>query len=253
MINPMELTDKKILVAGASGTLGKAIVKQIKALGADVIVLSRDSEKMRTVLSEIECDDVPDYTYDYNELTDIKSVISKIAAEQGKLDGFVYAVGVMDMIPLRALVPEKLEAVMNVNYNAFVEFVRCISQKSCSNDGACIIGISSIASLKGERAKLAYSSSKAAMDAAVRCMAHELTPKRGIRVNAIQPAGINVGGYVDYLEDNKDSDYVKAKIERQFAGLIEPQEVANLTAFLLSDATKTITGNSIKIDAGCLV
>lgn len=246
----IDLTGKTVLVAGASGGIGRCITRQVSDSGAKTIALARDREKLRYILSEMHCSSVKDYQHDFDDLDAIRNVVEKIVAENGKLDGFVYSAGIARTHPLSALTPERIEEVMRVNYSAFVEFARWISKKNNCNNGASFVVVSSVASIKGDRAKVAYSASKAAIDASVRCMARELGEKRKIRVNSIQPAGVKTDMYLNYINENRDSDYVKHKLDSQFMGLIDPEEIANVAAFLLSDAVKTVSGTSILMDGG---
>ena len=89
------------------------------------------------------------------------------------------------------------------------------------------------------------------MDAAVRCLAKELADKK-IRVNTVNPALINTEIYQQFLNNSGDSEDAKNIMARQYLGLGEPIDVANMIAFLLSDASKFITGSSVDIDGGRL-
>lgn len=97
-----------------------------------------------------------------------------------------------------------------------------------------------------------YCSSKAAIDATVRCMATELGT-RGIRVNSVQPGWVATDMYSHWLELNGDEREAVEDIKnRRVLPITEPYEVANLIAFLLSDATRTITGTAMRIDGGAM-
>ena len=233
MYNPMNLIGKNVLIAGATGGIGEIITKTINDLGATLIAVVRDSNKMQSIIKKSNCKEIKIYEHDFNELVSIKKIVDNIVKENGKLDGFVYSAGINSEIPFRNMTDERIKRTMDVNFGAFTEFARCISSKRNSNDNASFVAISSVSSLKGDKAKLAYCASKAAMDASVRCMAYELTPKRGIRVNSIQPAGVATGMYLKYLDDNQNSEYVGTKLERQFIGLIDPYDIANCVAFFI--------------------
>lgn len=110
--------------------------------------------------------------------------------------------------------------------------------------------MSSISSIRGFKAKTEYCVSKASVDAFVRCMALELAPRK-IRINSVMPSIVLTPMAEKAIEVNeavgrKDSDIAPL-------GATEPYEVANTIAFLLSDATKTITGTSILIDGGATI
>ena len=113
------------------------------------------------------------------------------------------------------------------------------------------MAMSSTGSIHGKPTKVAYSASKAAIDASIRCMVCDLKQKK-IRINSIMPSWVNTNMYASFLRDYPDSRDIQEIQERQYLGVSEPVEVANVIAFLLSDATKTITGTSILMDGGIL-
>ena len=138
---------------------------------------------------------------------------------------------------------------MDVNFYGFVELTRLITKKGCMNEGSSIVVMSSISSIRGYKAKTEYCVSKAAVDAFVRCMALELAEKK-IRINSVMPGEVNTPMGIRAREMAIAAGVVP---KPQPLGPTEPYEVANTIAFLLSDATKTITGTSIRIDGGACV
>jgi len=125
---------------------------------------------------------------------------------------------------------------------------RCITRKNSFNRGGSIVALSSVSSIKGLKSKTAYSASKAALDAAVRCMAAELGIK-GIRVNSVLKG---------WVSSDMDKEFIKTNMElggnddlnRQFLGVIDPADVADSIAFLLSDASRLVSGISLVLDGG---
>ena len=109
--------------------------------------------------------------------------------------------------------------------------------------------MSSISSIKGYKAKTEYCVSKAAVDAFVRCMALELSDRK-IRINSVMAAEVLTSLAMKARETNA---MVGASNFESPLGSSEPYEVANTIAFLLSDATKTITGTSLLIDGGACI
>jgi len=146
---------------------------------------------------------------------------------------------------------EDILPTMQINFFSFVEIIRCLTQKKRFSDGGSIVAMSSTGSIHGKPTKTAYSASKAAIDAAIRCMICDLS-KRKIRINSVMPSWVNTKMYASFLRDYPDSKDIKEIEERQYMGVSEPEEVANVIAFLLSDAKKTITGTSILMDGGIL-
>ena len=186
------------------------------------------------------------------DLTDsnaVDSAVSDIIEKYGKLDGLVHCAGISSRKPLNVLSKEGFSKVMDINFYSFVELVKQCAKKKHINDGASIVVMSSISSIRGFKAKTEYCVSKAAVDAFVRCMALELADRK-IRVNSVMAAEVLTPLAMKAREMNTSvgaSDFIAP------LGPSEPHEVANTIVFLLSDATKTITGTSLLIDGGACI
>ncbi len=241
---------KTILIVGASSGIGEETARVLYSRGARVILVARRKERLADICSSFEDDRGAIYSYDVSELAGIEGLIRKIVSENGKLDGMVYAAGIADDVPLKFLSNERLMDTFQVNYFGFVEFTRQISRKNCYNKGMRIVAVSSIAAIRGEKAHTAYSASKAAIDATVRCLSKELFDK-GISINSVQPAMINTQMYEAYLEMFEEEKVAeKELVKRQYGGIGKTQDVANAISFLLSDQSRFITGISLPIDGG---
>lgn len=251
MKNIIDLTDRTILVAGASSGMGAETTVLCSELGAKIVLVARREDKLREVMQKLQGDGHSYFPFDLNELDNIEVFIKSVVKETGALDGMVYSAGIPGTRPLKMLKPAALSEVMNINFSAFVELVRCVTKKNMFNRGMSIVGISSISSTMGSLGKTAYCSSKAAMDSATRCMAKELAPN-GIRVNTVCPGIIETALFQTFQDNAGDSHDAQAKIERQYLGLGKPIDVANTIAFLLSDASRMITGANIGVDGGML-
>ena len=132
-------------------------------------------------------------------------------------------------------------------YFAFIDLLRDLMKRKAFAKNASIVVMSSISSIRAMKAKMVFSAAKAALDASVRSLALELAPK-GIRINSIQKGAVDVDFEKDHIQ--AVSALNDDMTGRQVLGLTAASEVANLVAFLLSDATKTMTGTSIVIDGG---
>lgn len=251
MINPMDLTGKRILVTGATGGMGIETSIQLSKLGAKVVICGRNNEKLQEVYDRLEGNGHAKYVFDLSVVDSIESIIKKIVSECGEFHGFAHCAGIAPMRPLRMTKRENMIEVMDANLFSFIEIVRCITKKGCFADGGSIIAISSTASIQGKQSKVAYSASKAALDGAIRCLVCDLK-KRRIRVNSVLPCWVNTRMYKNYIDRYPDTFEIQEIKERQYMGVTEPIEIANTIAFLLSDAAKTITGTSILIDGGMM-
>lgn len=251
MINPMDLTGKRVLITGASSGIGQETAVLISKLGAETVLIARREEQLKETHSKLAGSGHKYYCYDLSNVDDIEKLIDAVIMGGGSIDGFVHCAGVGNTRPLKMLKPQHIKEVMEVNFYSFVEIVRCITKKNNYNHGLSIVGVSSVASLQGNQSKTAYCSSKAAMDAAIRCMAKELAPKQ-VRVNSVMPGLIKTAIFESFLEKGSDSEDAKNVMARQYLGVGEPQDVANMVAYLLSDASKFITGTSVAVDGGRL-
>lgn len=252
MYDLVDLKEKRILITGASSGIGKGIATLLDQLEAEMILVARRTENLKEIVTGLHNKNSCYYTADLSELDAIEELIKQIVTEHGPLDGFVHSAGISSSRPLKTIKPDILDQVMKINFYSFVELCRCITmRKRFSADGCNIVGISSTGSLLGNSSKTAYCASKAAMDAAVRCMAKELADKH-IRVNTVAPAFIETDIYDSFLEKGEGSKDVELTMARQYLGLGQPSDVANLTAFLLSDASRFITGSTIGVDGGKL-
>ena len=249
MINPMDLTGKRILVTGATGGIGRETAVQLSKLGATVVITGRNEEKLLQTYEMLESTGHSKYILDLDEVDAIENIIKTIVEECGTFDGYAHCAGVAQMRPLKMTRKRNIVDMMNANFFSFIEIVRCITKKNCFSDEGSIVAVSSTASIQGKQSKVCYSSSKAALDASIRCLICDLK-KRKIRVNSVMPCWVNTSLYKGYLNRYPDTFEVQEIKEKQYMGVTEPIEVANTIAFLLSDAAKTITGTSILIDGG---
>lgn len=250
MINPMDLTDRKIIVTGASSGLGRQICITLSKLGAHVIMIARRTEELQKTLSMMEGVNHSYYSYDLFDIDGISDLIKKIVDENGKLDGFVHSAGLGTMKPLKLNTYDFMKKMYDINVFSFVEICRNYATKK-NNNGGSIVVVSSAASVRGDKAKVAYCSSKGALDSAVQALAAELGAKN-IRVNSVHPGWINTEMYQSYVE--AVGKQVIAEIEeRQIMGVAEPVDIAMPIAFLLSDASKQITGTPVLVDGGRLI
>lgn len=252
MINPMVLTGKRILITGASSGIGRETAVVLSRLGAVLILLGRDEAALKETWGLLENPDLHQtVALDLAKIEEIEPLIKSLTSEQ-PFAGFVHCAGIAPLRPLAMTKKDNIEQVMNVNFYSFVEIVRVLTKgKKGFTEGGSIVVMSSTASIHGKPTKLAYSASKASIDAAIRCLTVELKAKR-IRINSVMPSWVNTRKLTAYLNDYPDSVEVKEIQEKQYLGITQVNEVANVIAFLLSDATKTITGTSILMDGGIL-
>ena len=246
MINPMELTGKHVLITGGSSGIGRQCAIQASRLGAHVTLVSRSEEKLRETIQRL---DRPEehacYPFDLNETGQIEALVKRIVAERGAVDGFCHSAGIGTGRMVKSSKPAYVEKMFRIHEFAFIELVRCLAQKGCSNDGASFVGVSSVAAEKGNVSQGAYAAAKAGMNSFVRPAAQELSHRK-IRVNTVAYAMVDTDMFQEFLENGGDNRVT----ERQFLGTIDVESAANAVMFLLGDACKFITASTLPVYAG---
>jgi NAD(P)-dependent dehydrogenase (short-subunit alcohol dehydrogenase family) len=232
-----------IIFFGPVSKLNKVIVESMVEQHADGIVwLVSDSgvEKMPALANVSFIGVDPEIG--------IEETIKKQKDSFGPLNGVVFADGVGGVRPAKSNSSAFVEEMFQKNIFSFFELTRALIRSRLLEKGASIVCLSSVSSVKGLKSKSVYSASKAALDAAVRGLAAELSSKR-IRVNSIQKGWVDVDMELDFIKDNieisEDSDFA-----RQLLGAVPATELASLIMFLLSDKVTTMTGVNLKLDGG---
>ena len=247
-MNIIDLTNKTYFVTGAGSGIGRETAKVLSEQGARVVLLDLNEEGLNETLTLLSGSGHISKVCDLTNFEALPALVKEVITETGAVDGLVHCAGISSRKPLNVLRPVGFSKVMDVNFYSFEELTRLLAKKGNMKDGGSIVVMSSISSVKGYKAKSEYCVSKAAVDAFVRCMAQELAVRK-IRVNSIMPGTVNTPLAQKAREMAMSAG---SEIEKQLLGDTEPYEVANTIAFLLSDATRTITGTSIQIGGGKL-
>ena len=247
----MDLKNKVIFVSGATSAIGMGIALECARAGASLILSGRDPDRLQKSASMIGSSVAHCLVMDLEDIDGIAASITELHG-QYKIDGFVHAAGLHEIIPLQICKPERLMRAFTINAIAGIQLSRLMAHPKLANSdlGASHVFISSVSSHKAEAGLLAYSSSKAALTAAVRGLAVELAPKK-IRVNALTLGWVNTPAAARTLEamgTPKAEQYTK----RYPLGLGEISDVSNGILFLLSQKSRWMTGTELIMDGGVL-
>ncbi len=245
----LNLRDKRILITGASKGIGKELSIFLDACGCQLILHASSELSLAPLRDTLKNKNHIFWQSDFSDVSKLSEEISSLSLSSKKLDGFVHCVGVRSRRPLNMLKFEHVQHVMNVNYFSFIELVRLLSKKENYNSGMSIVTMSSVSSLSGGASVTAYAASKAAIDAAIRCLSKELYSKT-IRLNSIIAGQVLTEAYVELMETKTTTE--DKVMERQYLGAVSTSDVVNAIVFLLSDRSKMITGKSIPVDGGYL-
>lgn len=236
-----------VILTGATSGIGFEILKQIVSEGHKVYAIGRDFSKIIDYFGENNSQLI-NLTTDLQNTASIAYIFETILENGEKVDAFVNCAGYEETIPLKQYSRELIANIFDVNVFSTIEFLRFITQKKYSSDGASIVLFSSVMGNLGQPGKVGYCSSKAAVNGIVKSASLELS-KRKIRVNSISPGIVNTE--LTQKLFNKIGEQAKnGIIEQHPLGIGEPEDIVPLVLFLISSKAKWITGADIVIDGG---
>lgn len=245
----IDLNKKNIIVTGASSGIGRQCAITFSQLGANVILIARNEERLKGTFNKLEKANHLIIFQDITEYNKLEEVVNTAVDKVGKISGFVHSAGIEMTLPLRSIQSSYYEEIFSVNVIAGFELAKIISKKKyLDGDGASFIFISSVMGILGQPGKVAYCSSKGALISGARAMALELE-KKNIRVNCILP-GVVETEMSNKMFENLPEESMKSIVNMHPLGLGKPEDIASACAFLLSDAAKWITGINLIVDGG---
>ncbi len=247
MWNPYDFTGKRVILTGATSGIGKATAIKLSQQGAEVCMLARNLDKLNETLSMMCGTGHRCYQKDFSEAGGYKEIFDDIVSDGHKIDSMVYCAGMAKILPINLLNKQTIDESMTVNLYSFVEMVSILSKKKY-HEKTSIVGVSSISTLYPQKCQGVYVATKSAMNSMVTAMALELTQKN-IRINTVMPSSTNTQMLKEAI-DGKSDEEIKHLMNKQVLGLAEPEDVADIILFLLSDASRMITGRAIYADAG---
>ncbi len=231
---------KNILITGASSGIGETVARYLSEQGYRVILVARSRDKLEQMCNELQ--NAICFPYDLSDLNHIESIFQFCKENEILLDGVVHSAGTADLGAVRSMNADSAQYVMNVNCMSFTQIGKFMASRKYSANESSIVAISSLATQSMSAGTAAYAMSKTALNTACCILAKELARRR-IRVNAIMPGYV----YAPVLRWNFDLEKLP---HIQPFGFIQPEEIAYLAEFLLSDKSKLITGALIPISGG---
>lgn len=238
-----------VVITGASRGIGLAAAKRLLAAGGRVVAAARDIDKLKEAYSFCDEDAVRLISWDFSEPGKVQGFADKVMDEAGPVRGLVYCAGIQLTLPLSMSKPDLARKIFGLNTFSAMEAVRCFSKKNiASSEGASFVLISSLSAREGALGKSLYGASKGALEGFLPAAAAELA-QRNIRLNCIAPGLVKTDMSAEFL-DRMTPDQ-RTKLESAYPlGFGEPEDVAAMIEWLLSPASRWVTGQIYVMDGG---
>ena len=139
-MNPFSLEGKLIVVTGASSGIGRQCAIDCSMMGASVVLIARDEERLKETVSMMEYPERHScYLVDLFQIDQIRPLVDNIVSAHGKIDAYVHAAGIEKTLPLKLLSSDDYKSVFTVNTLSAFEFIRYFSSRKNFNDGGRIV------------------------------------------------------------------------------------------------------------------
>ena len=238
------LEKKNIIVTGASGGIGNAIIKKLSEEGANILASGTKIEKLEELKKNFE--GLKILKFDISQSDKIEEFIENATSELGgSLDGIVNNAGItQDNLAIRMSLDE-WQKVININLTSTFLMSKFAIKKMLKNKSGKIVNITSVVGHTGNLGQVNYTASKAGIVAMSKSLAIEYA-KKNININCISPGFIKTA-MTDKIDD-KFKEVIISKIPS--ARLGEPDDIANAVLFLSSDQSNYINGETLHVNGG---
>ena len=236
-----DLTNKVVLITGATGGIGGAIAKQMKMAGATVVVTGRNVEKLNSEFDDGFIKIAADISVDGAA----EKLINETIEHAGRIDVLINNAGITADTLMMRMSDEQFDNVLNTNLRAAFKMCRAVIMPMMKQRFGRIINMASIIGVIGGPGQANYAASKGGMIAMTKSIAAEVA-SRGITANAIAPGFIKTP-MTDVLSDELKKNYLSQIPAGRFG---EPNDIANACVFLASDEASYINGQVLHINGG---
>ncbi len=236
-----DLSNKVVLITGATGGIGGAIAQQMKNAGATVVVSGRNAEKLNSAFDDSFIKIVADLA----ENGAAEKLVNDTIERAGRIDVLVNNAGITADTLLMRMSDEQFDNVMNTNLRACFKMCRAAVMPMMKQRFGRIINMASIVGVVGGAGQANYAASKGGMIAMTKSIAAEVA-SRGITANAIAPGFIKTP-MTDVLSDELKKTYLSQIPAGRFG---EPEDIANVCVFLASNEASYINGQTIHVNGG---
>jgi len=236
------LENKNIVVTGASSGLGASIATECSKQGAKLYITGRNSSRLQATYDNLG---PGDHNQNVIDLLNEDEII-QYCQELPEIDGLVLCAGILKTLPIKRLSKKAIDEIFQTNLFSSMLIIKTLLKMKKINIGASIVFLSSISVYHADIGNSIYSATKGAIDSFMRVLALE-TAGRKVTCNCIAP------GFVPsrMLESGAIAqDQLREEEKKYPLGFGEPVDIAAGAIYLLSDASRWVTGTILKIDGG---
>lgn len=250
MFNPFSLEGKVVVISGAASGIARQCAISCSKMGAKLILLDLNEDGLKETMTLVERPE--DHFWAVVNLLDyekVSEIVKDAVSAVGRINGLLNCAGISTTNLFKLTKPEELDKFFHVNvYTGYFLAQECCKMGNLSKDGGSIVFFSSVAGSFGEVGKSTYGMTKAALLNLSKHLACELSRKK-VRVNSISPGAICTPINMN-LPHMKDPEKRAALEAQHLLGLGEVDDIANACIYLLSDASRWVTGTNLFVDGG---
>lgn len=237
--------EKVTIITGGTRGIGLETARTFAENGATVIIFGSREETVNKALKDLKniSSKVDGYWPNLNSYTDIESTIQKIIEKYGKIDVLINNAGISAGKPIDETTPEEIDQILNLNVRAVLYTAKAVVPYMKQAKNGTILNTSSMVSIYGQPAGVAYPASKFAVNGITKSLSRELAPF-GIRVNAVAPGITNTDMVANLPKETIEPLRKSIPLGR----IGEPKDIANAFLFLASDMASYITGEILQVD-----
>lgn len=240
---------KVVIITGAASGLGAADARALAREGAKLMLTDINTEAGEQVAQECGAQFV---TQDVSDEASWQELVAKTVDHYGRLDGLVNNAGIAHIANIETETTEQWHRILRVHLDGTFFGCRAAMPELAKSGGGAIINMSSTAALIGLSPYLAYSAAKGGIRSMTKSIAMYCRErKNGVRCNSVHPGSIStpmVHNALETLAGVKLMEQDDPEAARKAMGIGEPDDVANMVVFLISDESKHINGTELVID-----
>lgn len=244
------LNGKTAIVTGASRGIGAAIAHRLCEVGANVVICSRSTETISETATTLKDKgySIHAMAADISKKEDVEALVEKTIEQFSQIDILVNNAGITRDMLLMRLKDEDWDAVLQTNLTGTMYCTRAVLRPMIRQKSGNIINISSVIGLMGNAGQASYAAAKAGIIGLTKTTAKEVGT-RGITVNAIAPGFITTDMTAEIPEEFQKKALELIPLQNFGA----PEDVADAVCFLVSDAARYITGQTLQVDGGMVM